>query len=107
MLRIYLGEDDHAAGKRSYEAVVEAARRAGLAGATVLRGSLGYGAESVMHKPRLWHLSGDLPIVIEIVDSAAAIETFLPALAELLKGGGLITREKVLIVRYSESAEAP
>ncbi len=101
MLRIYLGERDHTGTKSSYQAVVEAARKAGLAGATVLRGSLGYGANSIISKRGFWSLSEDLPLVIEIVDSAAKIAEFLPLLEKLLSGGGLITLEKVQIIRYA------
>ncbi len=103
LVRIYLGEDDRVDGAPAYEAVVRAARDAGLAGATVLRGSLGYGANTVVHRPSLWHLSRDLPLVIEIVDETARVEAFLPLLGDLLRGGGLITVEPVRVVRYGAS----
>jgi hypothetical protein len=103
LLRIFLGESDHIDGRPAYERVVEEARRAGLAGATVLRGSLGFGANSVLHRPNAFRLSGDLPLVIEIVDEAAAVDRFVSMLEGLLRGGGLITRERVSIVRYAAS----
>jgi len=103
LLRIFLGESDRIDGRPAYERVVEEARRAGLAGATVLRGSLGFGANSVLHRPNAFRLSGDLPLVIEIVDEAAAVDRFVGMLEGLLRGGGLITRERVSIVRYAAS----
>ena len=101
MLRIYLGESDKTDGRPSFEAVVGAARRAGLAGATVLRGNRGYGANSIVHHPTLFRLSADLPVVIELVDDADKIEAFLPQLGELLHGGGLVTLESVRVLRYA------
>lgn len=103
LLRVYLGEDDRIDGVPAYEAVVRAAREAGLAGATVLRGSLGYGANTVVHRPSLWHLSRDLPLLIEMVDAHERIEAFLPRLEEMLRGGGLVTAETVWIVRHEAS----
>lgn len=104
LLRIFLGESDKTRGKPSYEAVVAAARRHGLAGATVLRGHAGFGANSVVHRGSPWRLSSDLPVVIEIVDDPEAIEGFLPVLEELLAGGGLITLERVRVLRYRPDA---
>lgn len=101
MLRIFLGKSDHIRGKPAYEAVVMAARRFGLAGATVFRGNLGFGANSIVHKPNPLRLSSDLPVVIEIVDDSERIQAFLAELGELLAGGGLITLEKVRIIRYA------
>jgi PII-like signaling protein len=107
MLRIFLGESDVSHGRSSYEAVVQEARKAGLAGATVFRGMIGYGANSVIHKPHLLRLSGDLPVLVEIVDEAEKIRAFLAGLDGVLEGGGLITLERVRIVRYSERAGVP
>ena len=100
LLRIYLGESDKTQGKLSYEAVVEAARKEGLAGATVLRGSTGFGANSVVHHASPWRLSSDLPIIIEIVDELEIVQAFLPVLKNLLQGGGLITLERVRVLSY-------
>ncbi|MEJ2290978.1 MAG: DUF190 domain-containing protein [Deinococcales bacterium] len=100
LLRIFLGEDDRAGEVPAFRAVVEAARELGLAGATVLHGSMGYGADSVIHRPELWRLSGDLPVVIEIVDSEEHIDALLERLEGLLEGGGLITVESVRVLRY-------
>lgn len=98
LLRVFLGEDDRVHGRPASEAVVEAARRAGLAGATVFRGSLGYGADSTVHRAEPFRLSSDLPLVVEIVDDADRIDAFLPALEGLLLGGGLITLEAVRVL---------
>lgn len=99
LLRVFMGEDDHLERQPVFERVVRAARHRGLAGATVLRGSLGYGANSVIHHPRPWRLSGDLPVVVEIIDSEEQIRAFLPELEGLLHGGGLITIENVQAFR--------
>jgi uncharacterized protein len=99
LLRVFMGEDDRVEHQPVFERVVRAARRCGLAGATVLRGSLGFGANSVIHHPRPWRLSGDLPIVVEIVDREEQIQAFLPELERLLHGGGLVTIENVQAYR--------
>lgn len=103
LLRIFVGESDRTHGRPTYEAVVAAARRRGLAGATVLRGHTGFGANSVIHRGSPWRLSSDLPMVIEIVDDAEAIAAFLPELDTLLQGGGLVTLERVWVLRYRPS----
>lgn len=100
LLRIFLGERDRSGGVPAYRAVVDAAREMGLAGATVLHGSIGYGADSVIHRPDPWRLSGDLPVVIELVDRRDRIEALLARLDSLLEGGGLITIEEVRVLRY-------
>ena len=100
LLRVFLGERDRVAGVPAFRAVVEAARELGLAGATVLHGSIGYGADSVVHRPEPWRLSGDLPVVIEVVDSAERVDALIARLEGLLKGGGLITVENVRVLRY-------
>ena len=99
LLRIFLGESDRHGGKPLYEAIVLAARRYGLAGATVLRGPMGYGASSHVHTARILRLSTDLPMVIEIVDSDEKIQGFLPQL-EPMMGSGLVTLERVKVWRY-------
>jgi PII-like signaling protein len=101
LLRIFIGEDDRADGKPLYEAIVLRAREAHLAGATVLRGPLGFGRSSRLHTAKILRLSGDLPVVIEIVDTEEKIKAFLPAL-ETLTQSCLITLEKVTVIRYGE-----
>jgi PII-like signaling protein len=101
LLRIFIGESDRdpAGGRPLYEAIVRRAREAHLAGATVLRGPMGFGRHSRVHTAKLLELSTDLPIVIEIVDAEDRIETFLPTVDELVTEG-LVTLEAVRIVRY-------
>ena len=99
LLRIFVGESDRWEGKPLYEAIVHKARQEGLAGATVLRGMEGFGANSRIHTTKILRLSEDLPIVIEIVDRAERIQAILPALDEML-AEGLMTLERVRIVAY-------
>ena len=99
LLRIFIGESDRWHGKPLYQAIVERVREAGLAGATVLRGIEGFGADSRLHTARLLRLSEDLPVVIEIVDSAEQIERILPALDEMV-GEGMVTVERVEVIAY-------
>ncbi len=100
LLRVFVGESDHAGHLPLYEAVVKRARSEGLAGATVLRGLMGFGRASVLHTAKVLRLSEDLPMVVEIVDSLEKIEGFLPALRELAQGCHcLVTLEKVTIIR--------
>ncbi|MFO1021737.1 MAG: DUF190 domain-containing protein [Planctomycetales bacterium] len=103
LLRIFIGEVDKHQGRPLYEVIVEEARRRGLAGATVLRGAVGFGAHSLIHTAKVLRLSEDLPLVIEIVDKPERIEAFLPDLDQLMDEG-LVTLEKVkvLIYRHSE-----
>src|SRR5687767_9370813 len=96
LLRVFLGESDRQGGQLTYEAIVLAARRSGLAGATVLRGPMGYGASSHLHTTKVPRLSSDLPVVVEIVDSEAKINAFLPQL-DALMGSGLATLEQVKV----------
>ena len=98
MLRIFIGEDDHYKRLPLYEAIVLKARDMHLAGATVLRGILGFGKSSRMHTARVLRLSMDLPMVIEIVDAREKIDAFLPDL-EPMMGGGLVTLERAQIIR--------
>jgi uncharacterized protein len=102
-LRIFLGEDDRHDGKPLYEAIVLAARTAGLAGATVLRGPMGFGHSSRLHTAKILRLSQDLPLLIEIVDSEEKINAFLPTL-DAMMGSGLVTMEKVKVLRYGDGA---
>jgi PII-like signaling protein len=99
LLRIFVGESDRWEGKPLYEAIVLAARERGLAGATVLRGPMGFGANSHIHTAKILRLSEDLPMVIEIVDLEDKIQAFLPELDEMV-AEGLITVENVHVVRY-------
>jgi PII-like signaling protein len=99
LLRIFIGESDRWHGKPLYEAIVLGAREHGLAGATVLRGPMGYGASSLIHTAKIVRLSADLPMVIEIVDTDAKIQRFLTVLDGMVTEG-MITLEKVQIVRY-------
>jgi PII-like signaling protein len=103
LLRVFLGERDRVGGVPAFRAVVEAARELGLAGATVLHGSIGFGADSIIHRPEPWRLSGDLPVVIEVVDDAERIDALIARLERLLEGGGLITVENVRVLRYQAS----
>ncbi len=100
LLRIFIGDSDRVEGKPLYHALVERARAAGLAGATVLHGPMGFGRHSRVHTAKLVELSTDLPVVIEIVDSQQAIDRFLPDV-ERLVSEGLVTLEKVKVVSFS------
>ncbi len=102
LLRVFIGESDVREGQPLYRAIVLEAKRLGLAGATVLRGPMGFGANSRLHTARILELSSDLPIVIEIVDSADKIQTILPFLDKAV-AEGLITIEDVRILRYCAS----
>src|SRR5476651_2303670 len=99
LLRIFIGEDDKAGHQPLYEGIVLKAREMGLAGATVLRGPMGFGRSSHLHTAKILRLSMDLPMVIEIVDTEEKINAFLPTLNAMM-GGGLVTLEKVKVIRY-------
>ncbi|MDQ2867820.1 MAG: DUF190 domain-containing protein [Verrucomicrobiota bacterium] len=99
LLRIFIGESDRAEHRPLYEAIVMKARAAGLGGATVLRGPMGFGKSSRMHTAKILRLSMDLPIVIEMVDSEEKIKDFLPTLDGMMTGG-LITLERVKVIDY-------
>lgn len=103
LLRIFLGESDHHDGRPLYEAIVLTARKMGIAGATVLRGPMGYGRSSRLHTTKILRLSEDLPLVIDIVDAPDRIDRLLAAL-EPIMGSGLVTLEKVRVVRYGEGS---
>jgi PII-like signaling protein len=99
LLRIFIGQRDRYQGRPLYEALVLKAREIGLAGATVLRGPLGYGHSSRIHTAKILRLSDDLPLVVEIVDTQQKIDAFLPVLDEMMEGG-LVTIEKARVLRY-------
>ena len=105
LLRVFIGESDRFEGRPLYEAIVLKARELSMAGATVLRGPLSYGRTSRMHTAKVLRLSDNLPIVIEIVDSQEQIDRFLPVLDSMI-GSGLVTLEKVQVIRYGEGATA-
>ena len=98
-LRIFIGESDRWEHKPLYEAIVLKAREQHLAGATVLRGAMGFGKSSRLHTAKILRLSMDLPLVIEIVDSEEKIQAFLPVLDKMM-GGGLITLEPIKVIDY-------
>ena len=99
LLRIFVGETDQYNGKALYEQIVIKARELNLAGATVMRGIMGFGADSRMHSAKLLRLSEDLPIVIELVDTEENLNKLLPFLDETVQEG-LITLEKVRVIKY-------
>ena len=105
LLRIFIGESDRHAGHPLHEAIVLKARELHLAGATVLRGAMGYGKSSRLHTTKILRLSVDLPLVIEIVDSEDKINAFLPVL-EGMMGGGMVTLENVRVIHYRGGARA-
>jgi uncharacterized protein len=99
LLRVFVGESDKHGHVPLYEAIVSKAREAGLAGATVLRGVMGFGRHSVMHTAKILRLSEDLPMIVEIVDSLEKIEAFLPILDTMVLEG-LVTLEQVRVIHY-------
>ncbi len=105
LLRVFIGESDRHGAHPLHEAIILKARESHLAGATVLRGPMGFGKSSRLHTTKILRLSTDLPIVIEIVDSAAKIQAFLPELDRMM-GGGLVTLEPVQVIEY-RSGDAP
>lgn len=105
LLRIFIGESDRWHHQPLYEAIVLKARELHLAGATVLRGPMGFGKSSRLHTAKILRLSMDLPVVIEIIDSEEKLTAFLPTLDEMMKGG-LVTLEKVKVIDYRGNPEA-
>ena len=106
LLRIFVGESDKSHLLPVYEKIVLEARKAGLAGATVLKGIMGYGGSSRIHTSKILRLSEDMPLIIEIVDNVDLIEKFLPKLEEIFNDencGGLITIEKAEVIKYISS----
>ena len=106
LLRIFIGESDRWHHQPLYEAIVLKARELHLAGATVLRGPMGFGKSSVLHTAKILRLSMDLPLVIEIVDNEEKIQGFLPVLDQMMKGG-LVTLEKVRVIDYRANPDLP
>jgi PII-like signaling protein len=102
LLRLFIGKSDTWHGKPLYQAIVERVRKEGLAGATVVRGIEGFGADSHLHTSRILRLSEDLPVVIEIVDTPEQIDRVVPILDEMV-GEGMLTLERVQIVSYRSS----
>ncbi|HKK81652.1 MAG TPA: DUF190 domain-containing protein [Prolixibacteraceae bacterium] len=102
-IKIFIGESDRVSGKLLYEEIVERAREAGMAGATVYRGIMSFGASHSIHTMKIFALSGDLPVLIEIVDNVEVIEAFIPGLQQLMDEsgkGGLVYTENVNVIRY-------
>jgi len=106
LLRIFIGESDRWEHKPLYEAIVLKARENHLAGATVLRGPMGFGKSSRLHTAKILRLSMDLPLVIEIVDSEEKVQSFLPVLDAMMRGG-LVTLEKVRVIDYRANPGSP
>jgi PII-like signaling protein len=104
LLRIFFGEDDKFEGRPLYEAIVLTARENHLAGATVLRGPMGFGQSSRLHTAKILRLSEDLPMIIEIVDSEDKIKAFLPTLDAMMPSG-LVTLEKVQVLQYGKDVK--
>lgn len=102
LLRIFIGETDQFKGKPLYEAIVNRARELNLAGATVTRGIMGFGADSRLHTAKILRLSEDLPVIIEIVDIQEKLDLLIPFLDEAVTEG-LITSEKINVVKYRHS----
>ena len=103
-LRVYIDESDHWEGKPLFEALVEAARKAGMRGATVLRGIEGYGADAHIHTSRILRLSESLPVVVEIVDSVERVEEFLATIDAMVEEG-VVTVTPVRVVAYRRGDE--
>ena len=103
LLRIFIGESDQFNGSPLYEAIVLKAREQRMAGATVLRGPMGFGKSSRLHTTKILRLSEDLPLVIEIADSEDNIDRFLPMLDDMMSSG-LVTLEKIQVLKYGDKA---
>ena len=101
LVRIFLGESDHWHHTSLARAILERLRREGFAGATVMHGVAGFGANSVIHTASLVELSADLPVLIEVVDDEAHVDRLLPILDEMVTGGALVTMEKVRVLKYA------
>jgi len=101
LVRIFVGESDQWHGRPLHRALLERLRGEGFAGATVFHGIAGFGAHSVIHTSGLLELSSDLPVVVEVVDDEPHVERLVAILDEMVKGGGLVTMEKVRVLRYA------
>jgi hypothetical protein len=99
LVRIFFGENDQHEGRPLYEAIVMKAREAHLAGATVLRGAMGFGHSSRLHTSKILRLSDDLPLIVEIVDDETKVRSFLPQL-DAMMASGLVTLERVEVLQY-------
>jgi len=106
LLRIFIGESDHWNGKPLYETIVMKARELHLAGATVLRGPMGFGANSRLHTTKILRLSEDLPMIIEIVDAKDKIDELMPHVDEMVQEG-LVTLEPVQVIQYRANQKSP
>jgi PII-like signaling protein len=106
LLRIFIGEGDHWHGKPLYEAIVLKARELQMAGATVLRGPMGFGAKSHLHTAKILRLSEDLPMIIEIVDAKEKIDALMPYIDDMVQDG-LVTLERVQVIKYRANSAAP
>lgn len=104
LLRVFIGESDRFEGTPLHETIVLKAREAHLAGATVLRGAVGFGKSSRIHTAKILRLSDDLPVIVEIVDSEEKITRFLPTLEKMV-GGGMVTLEKIRVLHYRGEAK--
>ena len=102
LLRIFIGDSDRHEGQPLHRVLVQRAHAMGLSGATVLHGPLGFGRHSRMHSAKLAEVAGDLPVVIELVDTEAAIQRFMQEVDALVREG-LVTLEAVRIVRFGEA----
>jgi len=105
ILKVYIGESDRVNGRPLYEEIVFEARKAGMAGATVTKGLLSFGASHSIHTMKIFALSSDLPMIVEIIDNSENIERFLPKLNEMMdesKKGGLVTIQPVDVLRYKK-----
>lgn len=101
LMRLFIGEADRWEGKPLYEALVEMFRREGCAGATVLKGAMGFGVHGVTHTDKVLRLSGDLPVIVEVIDREEKIAAILPRLDAMLQGG-TVTLEKAQVIRYHQ-----
>ena len=105
LLRIFIGENDHWQGKPLYEAIVLKARELHLAGATVIRGPMGFGANSRLHTTKILRLSEDLPMIVEIVDAKEKIDELMPHIDDMVQEG-LVTLERVQVIKYRANGRA-
>ncbi len=105
LVRIFIGDGDKWHHQPLYRAILERLRREGFAGATVLHGVAGFGAASIIHTSSLVDLSGDLPVILEVVEDEAHVQRLFAVLDEMIAGGALVTTEKVHVVRYGPGAK--